>query len=109
MRVRRAPRHVAAGVVVSAGLAEIVVMATALRVLPAGSLDPRLLLDVGRALLAAAGALAAVRLLPPLPLAAGMAVCIGAYALLALAVRLVSLAELRSFVPDRWGRALEES
>jgi O-antigen/teichoic acid export membrane protein len=90
----------ALGMVVAGGLSELVVLATALRVLlPRGALDPRLLFDLGRALAAAAGTLVLFKLLPHLALAPGMVACIGAYAVLGLTLRLVTIAELRALVP----------
>ena len=63
-------------------------------VLPAGSLDPMLLLDLGRALLAGAGTLGIFLLLPPLPIFAGVAACVAAFALLGLAVGLIGRQDL---------------
>jgi len=86
----------ALGMVVSAGLAELVMMGTALRVLPRGALDPRLLGDLAKALLAAGGTLLLVRALPHLSLAPGLVACVAAYGALALFVRMVTIADLRA-------------
>jgi O-antigen/teichoic acid export membrane protein len=84
----------AIGLALASTGSELIILATALTVLPAGSLDPMLLLDLGRALLAGAGTLGAFLLLPPVPLFAGVAACTIAFALLAFAVGLIGPRDL---------------
>jgi len=91
----------ALGMVTATGLGEFIMMGTALRVLPRGALDPRLLLDLGRALLAGAGSLALLRAMVHLPLFAGIVGCTACFAALALALRMVSLDEIRTLVIHR--------
>jgi O-antigen/teichoic acid export membrane protein len=88
----------ALGLVLASGLGELVMLGTALAVMPKGALDPRLGLDLGRTVLAGAGALALVRVLPGLPLVAGILTCTAGFAGLGLAFGLVRLDELRALL-----------
>ena len=82
------------GLAIASGVSEIIVFVAAVLILPRGSLDPVLLSDLGRALAAGAGTLALFRLLPPLPLPAGIPLCILWFGALSLACRLIRLEEL---------------
>jgi len=82
------------GLAIASGVSEVVVFVAAVLILPRGSLDPVLLSDLGRALAAGAGTLALFHFLPPLPLAAGVPLCILCFGALSLACRLVRLEEL---------------
>lgn len=85
------------GLAIASGVSEIVIFVAALLILPRGSLDPALLADLGRALAAGTGTLALLRLLPPLPLPAGILLCVAVFGSLSLAFRLVRAEELAAF------------
>ena len=82
------------GLAIASGVSEVVVFVAAVLILPRGSLDPVLLSDLGRALVAGAGTLALFRLLPPLPLLVGIPLCVLWFGALSLACRLVRLEEM---------------
>ena len=84
----------AVGLALASNGSELIILGTALAVLPAGSLDPLLLVDLGRALLAGAGTLGAFLLLPPVPVFVGVAICVAAFALLGFAVGLIGRQDL---------------
>ncbi len=84
----------AIGLALASNFSELIILGTALVVLPAGSLDPMLFLDLGRAALAGAGTLGVFLLLPPLPILAGVAACMATFALLGLGVGLVGRQDL---------------
>lgn len=84
------------GLAMATGVAELIMLAAALVILPRGSLDPALLLDLARAAAAGAGTLVVLKLLPALPLFAGVVVCVLVFGALSVTFRLVQPAELRS-------------
>jgi O-antigen/teichoic acid export membrane protein len=82
------------GIVLGFSASELVMLVACAAVLPRGTLDRTTLFDVGRALLASAGALALFQVLPPLSPWLAIPVCMVAFGLLALAVGLVSKADV---------------
>ena len=90
----RSHRNGGMGLAIASGATEIIMFGAAVLILPRESLDPSLLLDLARALAAGAGTLLLFNLLPPAPLFAGVSLCILTFGALALALRLVRVAEL---------------
>lgn len=84
------------GLAIASGASEVIMLGAALLILPPGSLDPTLLVDLGRALVAGTVALAAFQLVPPLPLLVDVPLCIGLFTGLSLALGLVRVDELRA-------------
>ena len=82
------------GLVVAFGIAEFVMVAAYLRLLPRGALQAGTLGDVGRALAAGLGTLAVFLLLPPLSPWVGMPLCVGLFVALTVATGLFRLEEL---------------
>jgi hypothetical protein len=83
------------GVVVAFALSELVVFAGAFTVVRRGTLDPRTLVDVARALGAAAATIALFRVMPALPPVAGIPLCVAGFAAASLALGLLSGRDLR--------------
>jgi O-antigen/teichoic acid export membrane protein len=83
-----------AGLAIASVVSEVVVFVAALLILPAGSLDPALLPDLGRALTAGMGTLMLFGMLPTLPLVAGIPLCVLTFGALSVACGLVQPAEL---------------
>ena len=79
---------------VAFAVSEVIMLAAALWLLPRGTVNRATLMDCGRALLAGAGTLAIVTVLPPLPLPLGIAVCVVSFGLFARAVRLMRVGEI---------------
>ena len=84
------------GLAIASGVSEIIMLAAVIVILPAGSLDPALLLAFGQALAAGGATILLFRVLPHLPLAVGMPVCMAAFAALSMALGLVRPAELKA-------------
>ncbi len=82
-----------AGLVISFGVSELVMLAAALWLLPRGTFDRRLLLDLGRALLAGAGSLLSVLWLPDYA-ALRLPICILVYVACAYGLKLLRLEDL---------------
>jgi O-antigen/teichoic acid export membrane protein len=83
------------GVVVAFALSELVVFAGALMVLRRGTLDSRTLVDVARALGAAAVTIALFRWLPVLPPWMGIPLCLACFTAASLALGLLSGRDVR--------------
>jgi O-antigen/teichoic acid export membrane protein len=86
----------AIGLVVGFGAAEFVVLAASVTLLRPGTLDRKLLLDLGRALVAGAGTLALVMVLPASPLVA-LPACLLGFTLLSVLLGLVNRDDVASF------------
>jgi O-antigen/teichoic acid export membrane protein len=82
------------GLVVAFAASELVVFAGCLLVMPRGSLDPGVALDVGRALAAAAATVALFRVLPGLHPVLGIPLCVAAYGAASMALGLMSRRDL---------------
>ena len=94
------------GVIVAFALSEIVVFAGTLYLMPRGSLESAIAVDLGRALVAAVGTGLLLRALPPLTPWLGMPLCIVVFAAASVAIGLVTradLALLRQIVARRAG------
>lgn len=92
-----------AGLVIAFGLSELTMLIAALLLLPRGTFDRQLSLDLARAILAGVGSLGSVLLLPPL-VALRLPACILIYAACAFALKLLrpeDLALLRAAVQKR--------
>jgi O-antigen/teichoic acid export membrane protein len=82
------------GIVVAIGVGELLMLIIFVAVLPRGTLDGRTLLDATRALFASFGTFALFWFLPPLSPWLGIPLCVIVFGLLALAVGLVTRADL---------------
>jgi O-antigen/teichoic acid export membrane protein len=82
------------GVIVAFAASEFVVFGGALYLMPRGSLEPRIAVDVGRAIASAAATALLFWLLPPLSPVLGIPLCIGTFALASFALGLVSREDL---------------
>jgi O-antigen/teichoic acid export membrane protein len=82
------------GVVVAFSIGEVVMFASAIWILPRGTFERKLVLDMGRALLAGAGTLALFHVLPPISPVIGLPLCILAFLALAIASGLLRRSEL---------------
>jgi hypothetical protein len=95
------------GVVLSFSLSELVIIVAALLLIPRGALDRSSAFDVGRAVVAGALTLLALRALPAMSPFALLPLCIAVFAVLCVAVRLVRRDDVlifrALFVRDRRG------
>jgi O-antigen/teichoic acid export membrane protein len=85
------------GLVVAFGLSELVVFGSSIFLLPRGSLDAALLLDAGRAVLAAAATILLFWFLPIATSLAAIPLCIGVFSLLSVVLGLVTRRDLETF------------
>ena len=92
------------GVMLSFAGGELVMVAGALRLLPRGAMDPRIALDVLRAGVAGAGTLMIVRWFGNVAPVVTIPGCILVFTLLAVAVRLVTRADLAAIAGALWRR-----
>jgi O-antigen/teichoic acid export membrane protein len=82
------------GIVLAFSASELVMLVACAVVLPSGTLDRTVPLDVGRAVLAALGTLALFHVLPPFSPWLAIPACMGVFGALALGVGLVNKADL---------------
>ena len=82
------------GLAIASASSELIMLGAALLILPAGSLDPSLLMALGRALAAGAGTVLVFRALGAVPLALGVPLCVIVFTGLSIACGLVKRAEL---------------
>jgi hypothetical protein len=86
----------AIGVAFAAG--EVIMLAAAVWILPRHTIGRAMLFDCGRAIVAGGATLAFVRLLPAMPFPLSVLVCVVAFGVLVLGVRLMRTGEIVQFV-----------
>jgi O-antigen/teichoic acid export membrane protein len=92
------------GLAIAAGVAEFIMLAAAVMILPKGSLAASLWLDLARAIAAGVGTLVLGLALPPLPFFVGALLCIVAFGMLSIVLGLFRVEELRSVLRSSLGR-----